>query len=469
LRRALIKVVGFVLLAMAPLAIGSPAMAATSINTKAYDALVAMKSLNVITLGNYNNTGNGDIEGKLWVGGDSSGSKLQVGFGNANQNSGQSSSYKTMTVIGNFTNSGVDLYNGTTKNGTVGTSGGSSSGSYGLKVGGNMTDSNNGLNTKANGASITVGGYVNRMSLDGANQTVTVNGLLQQLNVNASNSTIKAGSYSGNTNGLGSGSTVSISGANPNSGNTPPTGWSFNQTSQTLGAPTTSSMQSDKSTMISNITALTSQLSTLSDTLSASKIGAGGNSTAYDLLFNVTSTTKGYAVFNVSASDLFSARNIGFQFGSGTSSTVPIIVNITGLGSGTYNWNLQSGVNGYGSAIYDSSLSSQLIWNLVGATGTLNVNTTMEGSVISATGTVSTSSSANIEGTVVASVFNQGGEVHLGTFNGGDSGNTALTALSTVSTGAVPETQTWITMIIGFGFIGAVIRRQKQAIMLLRL
>lgn len=466
MRRMLIKVVGFAMLAMASVATGSPALAATSINTKAYDALVAMKSLNVITLGNYTNTGNGDIEGKLWVGGDSSGSKMQVGFGNSSQNSGQSS-YKTMTVIGNFTNSGVDLYNGTTKNGTVGTYNGSSSGSYGAKVGGNMTDSNNGLNTKANGASITVGGYVNRMSLDGANQTVKVNGLLSQLNVNASNSTIVAGSYSGNVNGLGSGSNVYVNGSNP-SQNSPPSGWHFNA-NQTLDAPTTSGMQSDKTTMIQNITALTSQLSTLSDTLSATKVGAGGNSTIYDLLFNVTSTTNGYAVFNVSASDLFSARGIGFQFANGTNSSVPIVVNITGLGSGTYNWNLQSGVNGYGNAIYNSSLSSQLIWNLVGATGTLNVNTTIEGSVLSATGTVSTSSSANIEGTVAASVFNQGGEVHLGTFNGGDSGTSALTALSTVSTGAVPETQTWITMIIGFGFIGAIIRRQKQAIMLLHL
>lgn len=467
MRRVFTKVVGFAVLAMANLATGSPAMAATSINTKAYDGLVAMKSLNVITLGNYNNVGNGDIEGKLWVGGDSSGSKLQVGFGNANQNSGQSS-YKTMTVIGNVTNNGVDLYNGTTKNGTVGTNGGSSSGSYGAKIGGNLTDSNNGFTTKNNGANVTIGGYVNRMSLDGANQNVKINGLVQQLNMNASNSTLIAGSYQGNVNGMGSGSNIYVNSSNPQPQNTPPAGWHFNA-NQTLDAPTTANMQSDKTTMIQNITALTSQLSTLSNTLSATKVGAGGNSTIYDLLFNVTTTSSGYAVFNVSASDLFGARNIGFQFAGGTNSGAPIVVNITGLGSGTYNWNLQSGVNGYGNAIYNSSLSSQLIWNLVGATGTLNVNTTMEGSVLSATGTVSTASSANIEGSVVASVFNQGGEVHLGTFNGGDSGNTALTALSTVSTGAVPETQTWITMILGFGFIGAIIRRQKNAIMLLRL
>lgn len=446
----------------------APAMSATVLDTKAYDALMAMKSLNVITLGDYQNVGNGDIEGKLWVGGNSSGSKLQVGFGNSNQKSG-ASSYATVTVAGNVTNNGIDLYNGNTANGTVGTYNSSSSGSYGLKVGGNITDTGNGLNTKNNGANIQVGGNLARLSLDGANQTVMIDGSLSNFNLNASNSTVRAASYFGNTNGLGSGSSVYISGSNPNSGNTPPSGWNFNQT-QTLNAQTTSQMTSAAMTMSVNMKDLSSQLNALTNTNSMLKVSAGGNSTVYDLLFNITNTSNGYAVFDVQASDLFSsnARGIGFTLNGGSfnGSTIPIIINVLGMGSGNWNLNLGSGVNGY-TTWYDSSLSSNIIWNLVNSTGTFTTSRQIEGSVLDAYGTVDTSNSQNIEGTVVASIFKQGGEVHLGTFNAGDTGTTVITALS--QTAAVPEAHVWVMMIIGFGFIGVMIRKQKQAGVLLRI
>ncbi len=445
---------------------GAMALAATSahaaatIDTKAQAALTAMQSLNVVVLGNYNNSGNGDIEGKAWVGGNATGNKLQVGFGNANQSAGQSS-YNTLTVVGNMAN-GVDLYNGATKNGNVGTYNSSATGSYGLKVGGNMTDGNNGLDTKANNGKITIGGYVNRMTLDGDGQTVTVNGALgSSFTENATNSTVRAQSYGGNINGIGSGSNVYISGSINNQNNV--AGWHGN-VSQTLNAPTTSSMAADVSTMAANMKDLSVQLGSLATTNTMQMIGAGGNSTVYDMLFNITNTSNGYAVFNVSAAQLFSsnARNIGFELNGASisNSNIPIIINITGLANGTnYNLNLGSGVNGYTNAIYDSSLASDIIWNLGGYTGTLTTSRQIEGSVLTPYGTIDTGNSQNIEGSVVASVFNQGGEVHLGTFDATDTSGANIVKLATVP--AVPETPAWIMMIIGFGLVGRMIRKQK--------
>jgi len=446
----------------------APAMSATVIDTKAVAALTAMKSLNVITLGDYQNTGNGDIEGKLWVGGNSSGSKMQVGFGNSNQKSGQSA-YATMTVGGNFTNNGVDLYNGNTANGTVGTYNSSSTGSYGLKVGGNMTDTGNGFDIKTNGANVTVGGYVGRLSIDGSNANVMINGSLSNFAENGANAIVKANTYGDqNVNGIGSGSNVYINGSNP-SQNSPPSGWHFNA-GQTLNAPTTSAMASDVSAMSVNMKDLSTQLDSLSNTNSFSKISAGGNSSIYDLLFNVTNTSNGYAVFDIQAADLFgsNARGIGFTLNGGSfnGSTIPIIINVLGMGSGNYNLGLSSGVNGY-TTWYDSSLSSNIIWNLVGSTGTFTTSNQIEGSVLDANGTVDTSNGRNIEGSVVASIFKQGGEVHLGTFNAGDTSSNAITALST--TAAVPEAHVWVMMIIGFGLIGGIVRKQKQAGVLLRI
>jgi choice-of-anchor A domain-containing protein len=440
--------------------VAMPAHAVTQIDTKAQAALTAMQSLNVIVLGNYNNSGNGDIEGKAWVGGNATGNKLQVGFGNSSQSAGQSS-YKTLTVVGNMAN-GADLYNGTVANGTVGTYNSSATGSYGLKVGGNMTDGDHGVDTKANNGVITIGGYVNRLTLDGSGQTVTVNGALgSSFTENASNTTVRAQSYGGNINNIGSGSNVYISGSINNQNNV--AGWHGN-VSQTLNAPTTSSMASDVSTMAANMKDLSVHLSSLGSTNTMQMIGAGGNSTVYDMLFNITNTTNGYAVFNVSAAQLFSsnARGIGFELNGQSISglNIPIVINITGLANGTnYNLNLGAGVYGYGNAIYDSSLASDIIWNLGGYTGTLTTSSQIEGSVLTPYGTLDTTNGQNIEGSVVASVFSQGGEVHLGTLDASDSSGANIVKLATVS--AVPETSAWNMMIVGFGLVGSVIRRRK--------
>jgi len=62
------------------------------------------------------------------------------------------------------------------------------------------------------------------------------------------------------------------------------------------------------------------------------------------------------------------------------------------------------------------------------------------------------SNNTPIEGSVVAYDFKQGGEVHLGTYNGTDSFLTP-----------VPEPKTWAMMIGGFLLAGLALRRRTAS------
>ena len=82
----------------------------------------------------------------------------------------------------------------------------------------------------------------------------------------------------------------------------------------------------------------------------------------------------------------------------------------------------------------------------------------------------SISNSTPIEGSIAVASFNQGGEVHLGTFLGyGAVDGTAkdpargLEKAFGPAGGSVPEPTSWAMMLAGFGLSGAMLRRRKVA------
>lgn len=125
--------------------------------------------------------------------------------------------------------------------------------------------------------------------------------------------------------------------------------------------------------------------------------------------------------------------------------TLGAVINVTG--SGTYDDWLNMGLA--------DSVAQKLIFNFTDATG-LNLHAQFTGSILAPKATLQNSN--NINGSVVAKLFNQDGEVHLGTFNG--QLPLLVTTPNQPPTG-VPEPASWATMLAGFGAIGGMIRRRR--------
>lgn len=152
-------------------------------------------------------------------------------------------------------------------------------------------------------------------------------------------------------------------------------------------------------------------------------------------IFNAVKGANAFALFNIDAA-LLASPELNFNVAAGA---FPIIVNVTGT---TVNWtaNAVGGFNG--------SLNQRIIWNFKDATS-ISFQRIVHGSVLAPNATVS--NTTPIEGSLVAKTFVQGGEVHLGTFNG------------TIPFVAVPEPASWAMMIAGFGLAGASLRRRPRA------
>ena len=125
---------------------------------------------------------------------------------------------------------------------------------------------------------------------------------------------------------------------------------------------------------------------------------------------------------------------------------LPTIVNVTGATSYTLNANSNN-----------SAYNPYVLWNFGTATS-ITLNRQFNGGLLAPEATIS--NSTDIEGSVAVANFNQGGEVHLGTFKG----NAKLTAaLTPATTGAVPEPASWALFVAGFGLIGISLRRRTFA------
>lgn len=100
------------------------------------------------------------------------------------------------------------------------------------------------------------------------------------------------------------------------------------------------------------------------------------------------------------------------------------------------------------SAATTPAATGQVIWNFVNATR-IDFTRMVHGSVIALDALVT--NTTPIEGSMAVGRFDQGGEVHLGTYAGGNS-----------LLGVVPEPAVWAQLIVGFGLVGAFMRRRKM-------
>lgn len=456
------------------LGLAAPASAVADL-TKLTAAVTQIGALNTIVFGNL--TSNQHIEGKAWVGGNVTGN-LVVGQGNSSQGA-KTSTYSTLTVGGGISGT-VNVNNGTNgTSGKVATAGGVSGGlgsNYGVTVVGNTGTVN--FNDQTIAAGISVGGNLTGAASVGANSVVSIGGYADSISTGSgatinvgqyvnsltagTNTTARivgnVGNYGVGTVNLSSGDAIYIGGQlqtqNLNSfggnvytngarygstQNPAPSDYHFNQ-SNTITAPVSpaASVASQKSTLTDDLAYLSYGLSTLSSSKNISSLAT---------LSTADYGSKTYVVFSIAdGAAFFSQGGDIASMLANMPSTTAVIINVGGT-------TINQSVN-YNNIAYNQDI----LWNFYQAT-TVNL-TSFDGSVLAPKATVFNSST--ISGSVIASVFNQGGEVHLGTFQGNMTD--ALKAITVADpAGAVPEPASWAMMMLGFGAIGTMIRKQKRA------
>jgi choice-of-anchor A domain-containing protein len=340
-----------------------------------------------------------DVEGKTYIGGNLSGGGT-FGVGHAGKSAKTWALERTLTVGGNMT-ANINVNNGVGV-GTVG--------ALDVAIGGNSTGTIS-MNSGAAGGQVEVGGKFNAQNFN-PNSTKTAT-----YGVSASGVQAQDHAYVNHDATLKTGGSEDL-----------------------------------KAAIAAETAGLTDQMTTLSQILGALTANAtldSSNQNNIQFSFSTDATNGSYAVADITASQLASGTFFLPQYASAKT----LIVNVSGT-------NVNFGANAAGPSL--SSDQTNIIYNLLDAT-TVNVNTAVYGSILAPQATITGSQQLN--GSIVAKVFNYQGEVHLGTFagqtpflvtvphSGGGGGN---------STGDVPEPASWMTMLLGFGFLGSIIRRQRR-------
>ena len=286
-----------------------------------------------------------------------------------------------------------------------------------LTVGGSLGGNAN-INSGISSPTVWVGGNVGTINLNAHNTHLTVGGSISSFNGGMGDVITAGGSANGNANGA----TVN---ANQGAG---------------FGTTTQQDIAAQAATLKADMGALSGALGALGATT-----GSGFNiSDPNNATLTAVNSGLGYAVIDITAAQLEAARNLVFSIQSFNGGYLPTIINVTGA-TGTIDITANNNNAAYG---------PDLIWNF-GNASNIDFQSEFNGSVLAPDATVS--NSTQINGSVVANIFDQGGEVHLGTWEG----SSDLTAALSPTT-SVPEPAAWALMIAGFGLAGASLRRRFQ-------
>lgn len=370
----------------------TPAALAFSAGSAQAQVLTAQEILNDYNLVVFGSlTQHSEVDGKAFVGGN------LTGGGNYDIHNVQASTIPALTVGGTISGN-INL-----------------NGAGGLIAGSGLTSAAS-FNYNGNG-NIYVRGDASNLSLNIQNgQSVYVTGNLKNSNVSVNN----AGNnlYLG---GTATGSNVNVNGAA-----------GYYQKS-TVPATVVPDVQALTSSYQSTLTAYSSNLSTL--TANSSYTISGDKAT-----FTATPNASGLAVFDITDAATFfkNTKEIAFSLGSATE----VVINVSGAGSGTLN------INENFLAGIDKTLGSKAIWNFTDASD-INITSLFGGDVLAVYANLTTS--ADVEGTVVANALTQGSEIHY------DGTNSNLPQVPLPA--ALPLFATALAGMIGFGKA----RRKRQA------
>jgi choice-of-anchor A domain-containing protein len=341
----------------------------------AADGLQEMRELNLIVLGSM--SGGHDVEGKTFVGGDLT-NGAQFGLGRGGQTP-LASMFPTLTVVGSVVSGTNHILSGVSP------------------------------------AGATIGG--------------SINGIAELPNY----STVLVGGSIGGTNGA-TGATIEAGGPIP-SGSIP-----GSVVQGGLGATfinsLVASLNSEKSTLIADLKALSSALAALPAT------GSYNNSDPNNATFTSAPTSLGYGVIDITAAQYQNAASFIYKI------TTPTIINVNCATASKCGSTITDNANSNNGA-YDNDV----LFNFEGATN-IAFNRQVSGSVLAPYATVS--NVTPIEGTLAAASFNQGGELHQFAF--------ASSLGGALGPSGVPEAATWAMMLVGFGLAGAALRRRRVAV-----
>ena len=318
------------------------------------------------------------------------------------------------------------------------------------------------------GAVVKVRGNVSTLQF-GPGGTAQIGGNLGNANLNNNQSVSVTGAIGGGS--FGNGNTVKALGSiagNGSNGTSIYAGGAFNgnangasvNANYNFAAPgAVSAPTSPTAPVVGTIDAATAQLeadvkslSTYLGGLTATNFVSGAPGNPAQMTFTVTNTDASTAaVFNLTAAQFNNAQQFQFNLAN---LLKPVIINVSGASSYTWNGTFASGSGAFGVGDL-KQLNQSLIWNFVGATS-IEVSREVHGSLLAPYATVHNGS--NIEGSVVANDFNLGAEVHLGTY--ARTANFVPNDGGTV--GAVPEPAQWALFIAGFGLVGGMARRRRS-------
>ena len=411
------KSIGAALAIVAALGCAAPAAAVTG---NARNGLRAMQELNVLVFQNFALNA-GEVEGKTFVGGNLSGSNAQFAFGNSSQ--GEATSTRSnLTVGGTITTQSAKIYNG----------------------------SNGGAGLLSATPGARIGGSANELLLGASNMTLSVGGAVAKLDAQAGSRTVIGGSASnvaltpsaqldvlGNLTNISASTGVAIRVNGSISGNQ-----NYNGATHVSGPGSTTSTPVSVATIAGEATQLLADVRAAALALGNLTVVANPSTASFDgnnFIFNAVAGSGGFALFNINAASagFHAATNVGFT----GSTAIPIIVNVRGLSTETFNFNFNS-----------TAYNPSIIWNFLDAS-TINLTRGFHGSILAPDAILNGPNTA-IEGSIVARLFSTNGEVHLGTYG-------RSVTIVPENVGAVPEPATWALLITGFAMVGVARRRRN--------
>ncbi|HXP97695.1 MAG TPA: choice-of-anchor A family protein [Telmatospirillum sp.] len=345
-----------------------------------------LNDYNLVVFGSLSSTS--EVDGKAFVGGNASGGNYQIHtLGSVDQKPILGGSAIGALTVGGALTGNVNV------NGA------------GLTVGGNL--STNSLNLNGGGTA-SIGGNVTS-AISNNNGSIVVGGSITSSGNTTSTNLTVGGNVSGQAhvnngalNVVGSalsGASITVNGNTANFGGTLQPGANVSvsngtaKTGQSVAAPVLATIPT--ATYQSELTAYSQQLKSLAQNSAYSINGSV-------VTFNAAPNASGVAVFDITnAASFFSISNEEFKFS--LNGAKEVIINVSGAGSNTLNINANF-LNGIA-----QTLGTDTIWNFTDAQN-VTIGRQFGGDFLGVYANLTTT--ANVEGTVVAKSVVQGAEIH---------------------------------------------------------